>query len=97
MLGVSVSEEDIRKLETLVPQIPGFVQQVIVVVNQAIQQNHERLVVLEKHNQELERKMDAILLHITKDANARRTDPSRIALINGNCDDGDAHGGTGAD
>lgn len=94
MLGLNVKEEDIHKLEELIPKIPAFVQQVIVVVNQAITQNHERLLALETHNKELERKMDIILLHIMKETNARRTDPNRL---NGECRDDSTHTGTGAD
>jgi hypothetical protein len=49
-LGIKIPDDALRKIETLIPQIPGRVSQAIEVVNSTIKQADERMSALEASN-----------------------------------------------
>ncbi len=53
MLGIKVSEQDIANVEALIPQIPAKASEIVIFVNNAVTNFHERLVALEKGQQEI--------------------------------------------
>lgn len=61
MLGVNVSAQDIANIEALIPQVPGKVSEVLVFLNTAVTNFHQRLTMLESSNAKIESQLEAIL------------------------------------
>jgi len=61
MLGIRVSEEDLEKLQALLPQIPGIVNNVINHINAVTTNFDGRIKNLESYVVLLDRKLDLIL------------------------------------
>lgn len=53
MLGIKVSDQDIANLEALIPQIPSKATEIVIFVNNAVTNFHERLLAIEKSQQEI--------------------------------------------
>jgi hypothetical protein len=48
-LGVNVTEQHVRMIEALIPQIPGKINEFVVAFNAALQDNRDRLTRIEEH------------------------------------------------
>lgn len=94
MLGISVTEEQIKQVEDLIPKIPSLVNNFISVTNEVVRQADARLQALEQSNIELSRKFDALVTRMEKDALLSRAESEQTngnrrpaQLINGHSDD----------
>lgn len=60
-LGISISDENIKMVETLVPQLPAKIQEAVTVINASLKNFDARLAVLESQTALINSKLDAIM------------------------------------
>lgn len=68
MLGIKVSEQDIANIEQLIPQIPGKATEIVLFINNAVTNFHQRLQAIEVTQQE-----------ILKELRHGRTEPNNLS------------------
>jgi cystathionine beta-lyase family protein involved in aluminum resistance len=79
MLGIKVTEQDVANVEALIPQIPAKATEIVVFVNNAVTNFHQRLEALEKTEAMNAQKIDKILEYIQNG----RTDSSSASDATG--------------
>lgn len=89
-LGVNVSDEHVKQIEILLPQLPSRMQQTVEVINAAVDQTHSKL---DRIQRELEQR-DALLCEMS--AGIRRLSELVREQTNHARGNGSAHGKRGS-